>query len=482
VFTFLIVARGSEEGRIRDLKTLRVISVAALQLLAVAGIPVQHATIAVLQSTPSQESRAQVVAFTNVNVIPIDRERVLHDQTVIVRDGHIATIGPTARAAVPPDALIVNSRDKYLIPGLADMHTHVFGEKEYLLYVAKGVTTIRNMWGFPSDLEWRAKIAKGEKLGPTIYTAGSIIDGNPPQLRGSTAIDKPEEADRIVKAQKEAGYDFIKVYNRLKPDVYDAIVDAANKYGIRVVGHVPLAVGLEHAIARKQASIEHLMGYPEVVKADGTPPPGDWSSRFDEKKMRAIAKSTRKAGAWNCPTLVVQIKLEMSPAEVEAFFSQPEFRYVPPQLRRMSPAPSKDDKPLDPGTRRRGENNRSRMVKLLHDAGARLLLGTDTGNPYLIPGISAHEELKLLVAAGLSPYDALRAGTKDAAEFLNGLEEFGTISVGKRADMILLDDNPLKRIENSALISGVMVRGRWLPQTDIRKMLDEQAASYSNKK
>jgi imidazolonepropionase-like amidohydrolase len=240
------------------MKILRMISVVGLQLLIIASITIRPAAIAVSQSTGKQENHADVVAFTNVNVIPMDRELVLHDQTVIVRDGHITAIGPAARVAIPRDAFIVQSRGKYLIPGLADMHTHVFGEKEYLLYVSKGVTTIRNMWGFPSDLEWRTKIAKGEKLGPTIYTAGSIIDGDPPQLRGSTAIDKPEEADRIVKAQKEAGYDFIKVYNRLKPDVYDAIVDAANKYAIRVVGHVPRAVGLEHAIARKQASIEHL--------------------------------------------------------------------------------------------------------------------------------------------------------------------------------------------------------------------------------
>lgn len=458
------------------------ISVVALQLLVAATIPCRPATMAASPSTLRPENPADIVAFTNVNVIPMDRERVLPDQIVIVRDGHIATIGPTARVAVPPAALIVNSRGKYLIPGLADLHTHVFGGEEYLLYVAKGVTTIRNMWGFPSDLEWRAKIATGDTLGPTIYTAGSIIDGNPPQLRGSTAIGTPEDADRIVKAQQQAGYDFIKVYNRLQPDVYDAIVDAAHKYGIRVVGHVPLAVGLEHAIARKQASIEHLMGYPEVVKADGTASPANWSSRFDDNRMRAVAKRTRDAGVWNCPTLVVQMKLEMSPAEVEAFFSQPEFRYVPPQLGRMSPAPSKDAKPLAPETRRRSDSNRSRMVKLLHDAGARLLLGTDTGNPYLIPGVSAHEELHLLVAAGLTPYEALRAATKDAAEFLNGLEEFGAISVGKRADMILLDDNPLKKIENSTHIAGVMVRGRWLAQTDIRRMLDEQAAAYSNKK
>jgi imidazolonepropionase-like amidohydrolase len=464
------------------MKILRVISVVGLQLSFIVGTTIRPATNAVSPAMQRRESPADVVAFTHVNVIPMDRERVLHDQTVIVRGGLIATIGPTARVTVPPDALIVNSRSKYLIPGLADMHTHVFGEKEYLLYVAKGVTTIRNMWGFPSDLEWRAKIARGEKLGPTIYTAGSIIDGNPPQLRGSTAIDKPEEADKIIKAQKDAGYDFIKVYNRLKPNVYDAIMDAANKYGIRVVGHVPRAVGLEHVIERKQASVEHLMGYPEVVKANGAASPADWSSMFDDKKMRAIAKRTREAGVWNCPTLVVNAKLELSPAEVQSFLSLPEFKYVPPQLRRMSPAPSKDDQPLEAETRRHRENNRYRMVKLLHDARARLLLGTDTGNPYLIPGISAHEELALLVRAGLTPYEALRAGTRDAAEFLNGLAEFGTISVGKRADMILLDDNPLKKIENSLRISGVMVRGRWLSQINLQRMLDEQAASYAEKK
>ncbi len=427
---------------------------------------------------PDEPSTDKITAITDVNVIPMDRNRVMSHQTVLVRNGRISEIGAFGKVIVPRNAIIVEGSGKFLVPGLADMHTHVFANAEYLLYVAQGVTTIRNMWGFPSDLGWRTKIANGEKLGPTIYTAGNIFDGDPPHLRGMTVIVDPADADKAVKVQKDGGYDFIKVYTGLKVPAYDAIVDAAAKHDMRVVGHVPTAVGLEHVLAKKQASIEHLMGYPEAARDADAPSPATWTSDLDAKKVRVLARETQAAGVWNCPTLVVNMKLELSPNEVEAFFKSPEFQLVPPTLKRMSPAPTQDDKPIEPGLRSQRENNRNEIVKALRDAGARLLLGTDTGNPYLVPGVSAHEELALLVNAGLSPYEALRTGTSDAAEFLGALNDFGTIAVGKRADMILLDANPLKNIASINLISGVMVRGRWLPETELTRMLKDQQATY----
>ena len=435
------------------------------------------------QSDQSQSpiSTHQAVAFIDVNVIPMDAEHILERQTVIVRDGKITAIEPTAKVQIPGSVFRIDGRGKYLMPGLAEMHTHLGNKAQLLLYIANGVTTVRNMWGNPSHLQWRELISRGELLGPTIYTAGDIVDGSPPQ--SGTVVETAQEAAREVAEQKAAGYDFIKVYNNLSKEAYNGLVAAAKEHGMPVAGHVPSAVGLEGVFSAGQASIEHLHRYIyELVAPDAAKKVGDrffpLQSRIvlwnyvDKTQFPKIAKATRDAGVWNTPTLAIFNHYSCGiPEEFLAFITLPEMQYFSDDrqgeiewIQRRSIGQTE----FSYEDVQRGKEVRMSFVKALHDAGARLLLGTD----YWMMGFSIHYELQSFVDAGLTHYEAIKAGTSDAAEFLNAADTFGTVAVGKRADLILVNGNPLEDVRNVARRTGVMVRGQWLPEEKLQEMLE----------
>ncbi len=434
--------------------------------------------------------RDKPVAFEDVNVVPMDKERVLRDQIVIVDKHRIAQMGERDKVKIPEDALRIDGSGKYLMPGLADMHTHTWGEADLLLFIANGVTTIRNMWGSHRQLAWRQRIANGEMLGPTIFTAGPLVDGSPPVWNSSKVVVTAEEAEKEISSEKDLGYDFVKVYTRLSLDAYQAILASAKKFGMPVAGHIPNAVGLERALEAGQNSIEHLTGYIEAIQADDSPvknrfdPQSRWKiiDYADEGKIPRIVAATKAANAWNCVTLVVTQKF-VAAEDAGRLVEDPRMRFVPPDyLASWDPSKDfrlKDMTALDFKRIRRADEMRARFTRELHKAGARILLGTDTPNPFVIPGFSIHEELQNLVKAGLSPYDAIKAGTKDAAEFLHGSDDFGTVEVGKRADLILLEANPLENVGNISHPRGVVVRGRWYSKEELIRMLDELIATYA---
>ncbi len=205
-------------------------------------------------------------AFVNVNVIPMTREVVLANQTVVINDGRIAALGPFESTAIPDNAMKIDGRSRYLLPGLADLHIHLRSPDELLSYLAHGVTTVLHlsgaMSGAPDLLRYRVQIARGEMLGPTLYLSGPNVDGDPPIWRGvSVAVTTPDDARRVVTEQKRAGYDVIKVYNLLSPEAFTALAEAAKQNGIAVVGHVPRAVGIESALKAGQAMIAHSEEY-----------------------------------------------------------------------------------------------------------------------------------------------------------------------------------------------------------------------------
>jgi imidazolonepropionase-like amidohydrolase len=435
------------------------------------------------------EAQQQAIAFTNVNVIPFDRERILARQTVIVRDGRIAEIGPAEKTKVPAGALQIDGRGKYLMPGLADMHVHLYpgagalddlASQQLQLFLANGVTTIRNMIGKPEHLLLRDHVAKGELLGPTIYTAGPPLLGN--------NVPTPEAAERIVTEEKKAGYDLLKVHEGLSPESYAAIVATANRVGIPFAGHVTATVGLKRALDAHQTSIEHLDGYLQAMVADDSPvkPTGSQVvlgpvlEHIDESKIPALAAATRKAGVWNDPTLTL-FKLVVSDAKPEDYLKWPEMQYVPAKMREAfakqkqstlsEPAPTRE--------RQRYINLRNKMLVALHPAGAKLLIGPDSPQFFLVPGFGTHRELESFVEAGLSPYAAIEAATRNPAEyfaeFMKAPRDFGTVETGMRADLILLEANPLESVANLLKRAGVMVRGRWLPESELRKMLENVA-------
>jgi imidazolonepropionase-like amidohydrolase len=303
-------------------------------------------------------------------------------------------------------------------------------------------------------------------------------------------IESVEEARRSVLEQKLAGYDFIKVYNRLSREVYDAIIAAAREHDMRVVGHVPSAISLQHALASGLASIEHLVGYPAALVPDGTPPANGmlvdrillWAEHADVRKIPGIAAATVAAGTWNCVTLLVSSMMGPVRLSFDEQRERPELRYLSSAYidgwRPRQNVQQRIDAQRDRATKAfaRVQELRVLITRALRDAGARLLLGSDTPNPFVIPGVSVHDELALLVGAGLTPYEALRAGTREAAEFLGALDEFGTVAVGRRADLLLVGDDPLKDVRNVSRRAGVMVRGRWLPANELGEMLEDVAA------
>jgi len=435
---------------------------------------------------PCRAQADAVTAFVDVTVIPMDRERRLPGQTVVVRGDRIVALGPTARVKVPEGATRVAGTGRFLIPGLAEMHAHIPGgqasdsavERTLFMYLAGGLTTIRGMLGHPRHLVLRERAARGELLSPTIYAAGPSLNGN--------SVPDPAAARKTVIEQKEPGYDLLKIHPGLTRASFDSLVATARRAGIPFAGHVPQDVGIAHAIAARYATIEHLDGYVEAMVRDGAPVGAEQSAFFglnlgehlDESKLPGLVAATKRAGVWNVPTQVLLENLVLVESSAE-LARRPEMRYVPPETL-AEWAQVKDgvlaETGSTPESARRTIEVRRRLIEALHDAGAGLLLGSDAPQVYNVPGFSTHRELESLVAAGLTPYQALETGTRNVARYLQTERETGTVEQGKRADLVLLEADPLVDIRNTTKRAGVMVRGRWLPQVEIERRLKELEA------
>ena len=430
---------------------------------------------------PGSPRSDSVTAFVDVTVIPMDRERRIPGQTVVVRGDRIVEIGPANRVKVPDGGVRVDGRGKFLIPGLAEMHAHIPGgqasdtvvERTLFLYVSGGITTIRGMLGHPRHLELRARAAKGELLSPTIYAAGPSLNGN--------SIPDPAAASKAAMEQKAAGYDLLKIHPGVSRAAFDTLVATAKRVGIPFAGHVPEDVGIHRAIEAGYATIEHLDGYVEGMLREGSSLSASQSAFFglnlgdqlDESKMAALVQATKRAGIWNVPTQVLMENLVMVGSSRE-LAQRPEMRYINPQNLAQW-AEVKDGILSETGATAEGARHtievRRKLIKALHAAGAGLLLGSDAPQIYNVPGFSTHRELESLVAAGLTPYQALETGTRNIATYFGTQKETGTVERGKRADLILLDADPLASITNTTKRAGVMVRGRWLPQAEIELRL-----------
>jgi hypothetical protein len=430
------------------------------------------------------------LAIERVALVSMESELVLREQTVLVRAGRIAALGPSAEIELPPDVQRIDGSGRWLMPGLADMHVHAWDENDLLLYVANGVTTVRNMSGAPLQLGWRARIEAGELRGPRIHSAGPIIDGEPPVWPGSRVLLAGEgRAERLVREQREAGYDFLKPYARLEPAAYAELAQAARAQNVPLMGHVPDALPLSEVLAAGQRTIEHLGGFARAAqpadspyeKIDFTNEAEAWTLVSDAR-LAELAQAVRAAGTWNCPTLIVLHKWTQG-EEAEILLARPEMRFVSPFTRSgwspRSPFNYLRRMPREAiAAARASVAHRQRAVRALRDAGAGLLLGTDTGNPYVVAGFALHEELGLLVAAGLTPYEALRAGTAEAARCLGGEADWGTLGVGKRADMLLLEANPLLDVRHAARRVGLVLAGRWLPEDELQRELEQRASGF----
>ena len=426
-------------------------------------------------------------AITDVHLVPMDTDRVEEGMTVLVRDGRIAAIGPRRVLPLPDDVEIIPGDGGYLLPGLAEMHAHIPGRSQgeqwlddvLLLYLANGITTARGMLGEPSHLALRDAIARYEKLGPRIYTSGPSLNGN--------SVDGQADAARQVREQAAAGYDFVKLHPGLTRDEFDAIANAATEAGIPFAGHVSVDVGLERALAAGQASIDHLDGYIDALVPPGTPLPesrGFFASALtdlaDRDRIEPVAVATREAGVWVVPTETLMENIAL-PTPAEDLAARPGTAYVPPrtlagwvETKRRVLA----DDGYDAAAAERFIALRKALIRGLHEAGARVLLGSDAPQVFNVPGFSIHEELAAMVDAGLSPYEALRSGTALPAVYFGAASRFGTIAIGRDADLILVDGNPLNDLDVLRRPVGVMARGVWLPRAELDRRLEAIGARH----
>jgi imidazolonepropionase-like amidohydrolase len=399
-------------------------------------------------ATKREHLQAGDIAFVGATVVPMDREGELTDQTVVVRGDRIVLVAP-AKSIDTKGATVIDVKGKWLTPGLADMHVHTWSDRDFAMYLLNGVTTVRDMFGSPQHLQWRSAIESGKLEGPTLFTAGPIVDGAPPTWPGSTVVTTPDAAREAVRAQKTAGYDFIKIYNGLSAEAYDAIAAEAKAQGIPFAGHVPNAVGIEKAITSGQRSIEHLDGYIPM--------------RSEPHTDAAIVAATAKSGVWNCPTLVVMDRIGRID-NIAGLEKTPGLDYVSAAVREQwNPKNDFRFQTWTPEmfTALRAKNELGKkLVADLSKAGAHLVLGTDTGNPYVVPGFAVHDELALLVEAGLTPWQAMRMATVAPADLVDQAGKFGVIAPGSRADLIVVDRDPTKDIGALAKPSLVVVRGK----------------------
>jgi len=448
-----------------------------------------------------QPSQFPALVFAHVNVLDATGSPMQPDMTVVVQGNSIRQLGKSMDVPVPKGAKIVDGHGKYLIPGLWDMHVHeIFGawlpedEKVIpLLFVANGVTGVRDMGGDLEPLKrWRLRIAAGDMLGPRMIIAGPMLDGPVPQFPSSAPIKNAADGRNTVDELKKNGADFIKIQSLIPRDGYFAVAEEAKKLGIVFAGHVPDKIRAVEASNAGQKSIEHLTGVfegcssaeDELMSKPRGPGRGRFLATYDSDRAKALLALFEKNQTWQVPTLYWEQGEWL--IEKTNSGSDPLAQYAPAAWRnRTWPMFTHDISQgwsSDPLTdRERFVQAEFKMVGDMYRAGVPILAGTDTAAGVRVyPGFSLHEELQLLVKAGLSPIAALQSATLNASKYL-GLADTGTVEVGKRADLVLLDADPLEEISNTRKIQGVVLAGRYLSRADLDRLLQqvEEAAAHS---
>jgi len=429
----------------------------------------------------------------NVTVVDVVTGRELPNHAVWIHNGQIAAVGE--RTGAPAAAAIVNGTGKYLIPGLWDMHVHLwYREHQFPLFLANGVTGVRDMG---SDLNWvnhwRDEIKAGKLLGPRIQTCGPPVDGQPsgdsklPVL----VVRNPNEARATFDRLDGMDVDFVKVLSNVPRDAYFALIERARKWYIPVAGHVPYSVSLLEAIDARQKSVEHMTGVLlacskhednqrkrlllalekndfrlyEKINAEIL-------SSFDAKKAEELFERMARFDTREVPTLTM-LRREMFPDEKDPR-SSPHLKYVAEDIRKSWIDPGETEAPMAESTRSLLAAQYAKLCELLLQmkrAGVKIMAGTDTGDPYTFPGYDLHRELELLVAAGLTPLEALRSATSEPAAYFGAEESTGSIQKGMAADLLLLAADPLADIRNTQKIEGVFVDGKYLSKARLAAML-----------
>ena len=467
----------------------------------------RHLVPVLLFAAAANAQAPRPLVITNASIVDVTSGRVDAGRSILIEGNRIRAIESPARMGVPAGARTLDAGGRFVIPGLWDMHVHATGfgiDRLFLpVLVANGVTGVRDMFG---RVAWydsaRALGARGEIEVPRIVGAGHILDGAPAIWPGSLGVRDAAEARRAVDSLARAGAAFIKVYSRLTPDEFRAVADEAKRQGLPFAGHVPTLVGVDEAIALGIRTIEHLTGFTTACSAReaelrravaaAVASPRGWDSAavvgarglaiqlqtFDEARCEALARRVAASDTWIVPTIVVLRSTAF--LDDTTLKSDPRLRYVP-RFFSASWDPKADFRfrsvtPEGWATRRRVYESQLGIVRLLHEAGAKFLAGTDLSNPYIFPGFSLHDELRHLVRNGFTPLEALQAATLEPARFLGAVDSSGTVEPGKLADLVILDGNPLIDIANVTRVHAVIADGRLVDAARRTAILEAAAA------
>ncbi len=464
---------------------------------------------ALLLAQPNRGPRQKALIFNNVTIIDATGSPAKPNMTVVIIGGRINALGQAGRVRVPKGAQIIDASGKFLIPGLWDMHVHTSHKVFLSLFIANGITSVRDMGvspdGFEQLQQWRKQIAAGTLIGPRIVAAGITLDGQngrPKSLNVATESD----ARRAVISLKEHGVDFVKVYSMLSREAYFGIADEAKRQGLTFAGHIPASVSAAEASEAGQKSVEHLVGVftgcanneaellDETRKAiaksgfaafSGAEVQAELKSlgTYDKEKAAALFARFVRNGTWQVPTIVGFGGVLIT--DESFFISDPRLKYIPSDTRKaweaQRPGLLKSLPPEFLANRERLFQRQLDLTGALHRAGVPLMAGTDSVGFYVFPGFSLHDELELFVKAGLKPMEALQAATRDPARYFE-LDSLGTVEKGKIADLLLLEANPLEEISNTKKIAAVVLGGKLLLKSKLEGMLAaaEDAASKQN--
>lgn len=449
-------------------------------------------------SAQSKTKAPETLVISNANVVDVREGQITRNVTVVIKNNRISEVAHVGLIGPGRGVTVVNASGKFLMPGLWDMHVHssfvapVWDEKIiYPLYIANGITGIRDMGGnFEVLKQTRQRIEKGELPGPHIVMAGPFLIAAKPDAQ-TIPVQTPEDARAAVDKLQRDGADFIKILSRLSRESYFAVAEEAKKDKIFFVGHVPETISAAEASAAGQRSIEHLSGLSlacssgedelrkQTLQAMSK---RDWQGVFaadkqavatyDGKKSSDLFLSFVKNSTWQVPTLIwtkTQANLDA------AWESDPRLKYVPASVRaEWNPKTILSQTP--PGILadyKLQADNGPHLVKIMRQAGVQFLAGSDGPDPYVFPGFSLHDELELLVKSGFTPAEALETATSNPALFLDQLDKYGVVEKGYIADLVLLDADPLEEIANTRKIAGVVLGGKYFSREELDKMLTQ---------
>lgn len=431
--------------------------------------------------TSQEKVSPTAILISNVNSIDIRNGTVLENQQIVIDSGKIKRI---AISITNPENYeqTIDGTGKYLIPGLAEMHAHIPPPETSMerqqdvlfLYLSQGVTTIRGMLGHPAHLNLRQMAKEGKILSPRIFSSS-------PSLNGNSVKTKQEAIEKVTSYQKE-GYDFLKIHPGIQREVFDQVVQTAKEVGIPFAGHVPVDVGIRHALKSKYASIDHIDGFLEgLVPESANVKPTEngffgyaFTPLADVGKIGELVQMAKDNEVWIVPTQSL-FERWFAPVSADELLEQPEMKYMPATTLKnwkdRKEASTIEDPSFNEAQWLRFDSIRKRLIAALNKNGHGMLLGSDAPQLFNVPGFSIHHEVRGMLSAGMTPLEILRSGTINPAKYFEMEDTFGEIKEGLDADLVILDANPLNDIEALKQISGVIVQGNWMPKSEIEEKL-----------